>query len=161
MLDSKDLQTYLKTHDAQARVLHLDEPTPTVSDAAAAVGVHPDQIIKSLLFMVADKPVLAIANGHRDVDLRTLARYFEVGRKRVKLAGARTVLDISGYPVGAVPPVGWKTDVQAFIDPNILRYDLVYAGGGEVNALVEISPEDIQRLSGAIEHHLYQLEAGS
>jgi Cys-tRNA(Pro) deacylase len=161
MLESKDLRAYLQSHNVQAEVMYLEKPTPTVTDAADAVGVEPDQIIKSLLFLVNDKPVLAIANGLRDVDRRSLARYFEVGRKRVKLAGPETVLDISGYPVGAVPPVGWKTEVQAFIDPNILRYERVYAGGGEINALVEISPGDIQRLSGAVEHDLYLSEDGT
>jgi prolyl-tRNA editing enzyme YbaK/EbsC (Cys-tRNA(Pro) deacylase) len=159
MLDSKDLQAFLHSHAVQARLMHLDEPTPTVSDAADAVGVKPDQIIKSLLFLISDQPVLAIANGLQDVDRRVLARYFEVGRKRVKLAEPGVVLEITGYPVGAVPPVGWKTQVQAFIDPSIFHYEWVYAGGGEMNALVEISPHDIQRLSGAVEQDLYQVEA--
>ncbi|MGD8603328.1 MAG: YbaK/EbsC family protein [Anaerolineales bacterium] len=159
MLDSNDLQAYLRAHHILAKVMHLENPTPTVTDAAVAVGVEPDQIIKSLLFMVDERPVLAIANGLQDVERRALARYFNVGRKRVKLAGPQKVLDISGYPVGGVPPVGWKTDVQAFINPAILKYDVVYAGGGEINVLVEMSPEDIQRLSGAIEYNLTLSEA--
>ncbi len=83
-----------------------------------------------------------------------MAGYFDVGRKRVKLAGAQEVLAVSGYPVGAVPPVGWSTPVQAFIDPGVLHNALVYAGGGDLHALVEISPQDIVRLSGAIELEL-------
>lgn len=155
MLNSNDLQVYLASEGVTARVMRLDTPTPTVTAAADAVGVDPDQIVKSLLFFVDDMPVLAIASGLREVDRRTVARYFEVGRKRVKLAGAQDVLAITGYPVGAVPPVGWKTKVQAFIDPSVLRHERVYAGGGEDHALVEISPRDIQRLSGAIEHNLF------
>lgn len=158
-LNSQNLQTYLHSHAIQARVIHLAEPTPTVSDAAVAVGVEADQIIKSLLFLVGDQPLLAIANGLREVDRRALAHYFNVGRKRVKLAGPEAVLEISGYPVGAVPPVGWKTKVPAFIDPNVFGYDWVYAGGGDIDALVEISPQDIQQLSGAVEQDLYRLEA--
>jgi prolyl-tRNA editing enzyme YbaK/EbsC (Cys-tRNA(Pro) deacylase) len=159
MLDSNDLNTFLQTKAVEARLLHLDNPTPTVTDAANAVGVEPDQIIKSLLFLVKGKPVLAIANGLQDVDQRSLARYFEVGRKRVKLAGPGEVLEISGYPVGAVPPVGWKNQVPALMDPSILLHKLVYAGGGGINALIEISPLDIKRLSGAVEHDLYLPEA--
>lgn len=151
MLSSLDLQTFIQSQGVEARILHLDDPTPTVPSAAAALGVEPDQIVKSLLFYVNETPVLAIAYGLRDIDRRVLAGYFNVGRKRVKLAGAQAVMDVSGYPVGAVPPVGWKTPVQAFIDPGVLRHALVYAGGGDIHALVEMAPRDIVRLSGAIE----------
>jgi prolyl-tRNA editing enzyme YbaK/EbsC (Cys-tRNA(Pro) deacylase) len=154
MLSSLDLQTFLESQGVEARILHLDDPTPTVLSAAAALGVEPDQIVKSLLFFVKKTPVLAIAYGLQDVDRRVLASYFDVGRKRVKLAGAPEVLDISGYPVGAVPPVGWKTSVQAIIDPGVMRHTVVYAGGGDIHALVEISSHDIVRLSGAIELEL-------
>lgn len=150
----RDLEAYLQSQGVGARFLNLDDPTPTVTSAAAALGVEPDQIVKSLLFFVKETPVLAIANGLRDIDRRALAGYFDVGRKRVRLAGAQEVLAVSGYPVGAVPPVGWKTTVQAFIDPGVLRFELVYAGGGDLHALVEISPQDIVHLSGAVELEL-------
>ena len=154
MLGPNDLEAYLQSCGVDARILKLDDPTPTVTSAAAVLGVEPDQIVKSLLFLVDGTPVLAIAHGLSDIDRRALARYFDIGRKRVKLAGADDVLAVSGYAVGAVPPVGWKTKVQAFIDPGVLDHTRVYAGGGDVQALVEISPHDIVHLSGAIELEL-------
>lgn len=157
----QDLEAYLQSHGVEARILSLDDPTPTVTSAAAALGVEPEQIVKSLLFFINETPILAIANGLRDIDRRALAGYFNVGRKRVKLAGAQDVLNVSGYPVGAVPPVGWKISVQAFIDPGVLRHALVYAGGGDLHALVELSPGDILRLSRAIELELLLPEVDS
>jgi prolyl-tRNA editing enzyme YbaK/EbsC (Cys-tRNA(Pro) deacylase) len=158
VLDSNDLQQYLLSQGIKAKVMRLEAPTPTVTAAATAVGVEPDQIVKSLLFLVDDTPVLAIANGLQDVDRRAVARYFDVGRKRVKLAGSQDVLAITGYKAGAVPPLGWKTKVQAFIDPGVLQHEVVYAGGGDTNTLVEISPRDIMRHSGAIEYDLFLAE---
>ena len=154
MLNSNDLEQFLDQRGVQARILHLNEPTPTVPAAAQAVGVSPDKIVKSLLFLINQAPVLAIATGVQDVDRRALAKRFGVGRKRVKLAGPEEVLAITGYAVGAVPPIGWITAVEAYIDPSVLRHDRVYAGGGDINALMEISPDDIMRLSGAAELEL-------
>jgi prolyl-tRNA editing enzyme YbaK/EbsC (Cys-tRNA(Pro) deacylase) len=145
MLGSQDLQAYLESQGVGAQILKLDDPIPTVTSAAEALGVEPDQIVKSLLFFVNETPVLAIAYGLLDVDRRALASFFGVGRKRVKLAGAQEVLEVSGYPVGA--------------DPGVLRHTLVYAGGGDLHSLVEISPQDIESLSGAIELELLLPEA--
>ena len=78
--------------------------TPTVPAAAAALGVATAQIIKSLLFMVRDQPVLVIASGETMVDRGILAARFGVGKKQIKLADAETVLRLTGYPAGGVPP---------------------------------------------------------
>ena len=80
--------------------------------AAAALGVAPGQIIKSLLFLVRDEPVLVIASGDTLVDWAVLASRYGIGKKQVKLADAETVLRLIGYPVGGVPPFGHVTRVR-------------------------------------------------
>jgi prolyl-tRNA editing enzyme YbaK/EbsC (Cys-tRNA(Pro) deacylase) len=66
-----------------------------------------------------------------------------VGRKKVELADADTVLEVTGYPVGGVPPIAHSQTIAAFIDPGVLKYDEVYAGGGGRKALVRLNPKDI------------------
>jgi prolyl-tRNA editing enzyme YbaK/EbsC (Cys-tRNA(Pro) deacylase) len=148
-LSSDHLQAYLQQHSITAEVLHLSVPTPTVELAAKAVGCQPEHIVKSILFLVKGEPVLTITCGARRVERRALASLYSVGRKRVKLARAETVLEMSGYEVGSMPPFGHKQQLTTLIDPTVLAKEEVYAGGGAENALLRISPQDIKHYSQA------------
>lgn len=143
ILTAKDLAEYLSENQIKSEILHLDVPTPTVQTAAEAVGAQVDQIVKTLLFFINDVPVVAIACGIEPVDRRPIAALYEVGKKRVKLATAGQVLDITGYPAGAVPPFGHRHPSRTLLDPRVLEHESVYAGGGEENALVNLSPQSI------------------
>ena len=90
--------------------------TPTVPAAAAALGVTPGQIIKSMLFMIKEQPVLVIASGDTHRGPGPLAARFGVGKKQVKLADTETVLRLMGYPAGGVPPFGRPAPLPALLD---------------------------------------------
>ena len=123
-------------------IVVLDVPTPTVPDAAQAVGTTPDHIVKSVLFTVRDQQVLAISRGTQLIERRCIAAHFGVGRKRVRLAPPEIVLAVTGYPVGTVPPFGHLQPIQTLIDPQVLELTDAYAGGGAHNALVHLHPQD-------------------
>ena len=143
----QDLLAFMEKNDCPGDLLELDKPTPTVQAAAEAVEADPDQIVKSVLFMVRGDPILAVAYGTRRVDYKAIAAAMSVGRRRVKLADRQTVLDITGFPVGAVPPFGHARKLHTLIDPGILEHEIVYGGGGSNNTLIRIAPDDIRRVS--------------
>jgi prolyl-tRNA editing enzyme YbaK/EbsC (Cys-tRNA(Pro) deacylase) len=93
---------------------------------------------------------VAIACGLGRVDTRVIASHFDVPRKRVRLADAPTVLETTGFEVGALPPFGHLRALTTLIDKHVLGREEVYAGGGEVNALLRISPGEIMRASGGV-----------
>lgn len=142
-LDSTHLQAYLERHAIEGQILHLDVPTPTVESAAQAVSAEPDQIVKTLVFLVHGEPVAAIACGTARVDRRPIAARFGVGRKRVRLATPAQVLETTGYPAGAVPPFGHAQTLPTLLDPRVLEHRQVYAGGGEEDALLRLDPTTI------------------
>jgi prolyl-tRNA editing enzyme YbaK/EbsC (Cys-tRNA(Pro) deacylase) len=148
-LGPDNLQAYLNEHNISAEIVYPGAPTPTVPAAAEALGVDPDQIVKSVLFLVDDQPFLVYGCGVRLVDHTRLADRLSVSRKKVKLANADQVLNLTGYAVGTVPPVGLKTPMPAFMDPAVLEHDVVYAGGGGINALLKIESQILQRISRA------------
>ncbi len=148
-LGPDNLQAYLNEHNIPAEIVYPGAPTPTVPAAAEALGVDADQIVKSVLFLVDDQPFLVYGCGVRMVDYTRLADRLSVSRKKVKLANADQVLNLTGYAVGTVPPVGLKTPMPAFMDPAVLDYDVVYAGGGGINALLKIESQVLQRVSRA------------
>ena len=148
-LGAPELECFMQAQGVQWQILHLDVPTPTVEAAAQAVGARPEQIIKSILFMVDGQPVLAIACGLSTIGRRPIADLFKVGKKRVRLASAGQVLESSGFEVGAMPPFGHRQKLRTLIDRRVLEVPDAYAGGGAENALVRLNPLDIQRVTGA------------
>lgn len=148
-LGPADLADFMRERNIPGEILHLEVPTPTVDAAAKAVGTKPEYIVKSILFTINDRSILTITCGPAHVDRRTLATHFDVGRKRVKLADAETVLRETGYQVGAMPPFGHRSVLYTLIDKGVLEKDLVFAGGGSEHTLLRIAPQTILSVTQA------------
>ena len=144
-----DLQAFMDAHQIAGEILILETPTPTVEDAARAVGTHPRQIVKSVLFTVGEEGVLTISCGDQLVERRAIATLYGVGRKRVKLAPPEVVLNLTGYAVGTVPPFGHREHLRTLLDPRVLDLAEVFAGGGAHNALMRLDPQQILHITQA------------
>lgn len=144
-----DLQTYLTAHAIPAEIVHATEETPTVPAAAVALGVSVDQIVKTVIFLIDGQPYAVFANGTRRVDPRKLAARFGTNRKKVKLADSETVINLTGFAPGTVPPFGHRQALSALIDPSVCENEIVYAGGGGISAMLRIRSDDLHRLTNA------------
>lgn len=144
---SADLQRFIETCQIEATILPMAEHTPTVPDAARALGVEPEQIIKSLVFLVKEEPLLVINNGLSKVDQRKIAERLGVGRKQVKFASAEQALDITGYVVGSMPPFGHRRKLRTLVDPAITRLETIFGGGGDINAMMRLTVVELLRVT--------------
>lgn len=144
-----ELAAFIQARHIQGKIFNLNVPTPTVETAAEAVHASPEQIVKSILFLVDNQPVLAIACGTANISRRAIADLFGVGKKRVKLASAEQVAKISGYEVGAMPPFGHRQPLNTLMDRRVLELTESYAGGGAENALLSLHPQEIVRITNA------------
>ena len=135
-----DLACFIAAHTIAAEIVPVAVETPTVPAAAAALGVSTAQIIKSLLFLARDQPVLVIASGETMVDRGILAARFGVGKKQIKLADPETVLRLTGYPAGGVPPFGHPAPLLTLLDRAVMAWDAVYGGGGDDRTLLRVAP---------------------
>ena len=149
MFTSADLQQFIDAHQIQATILPMAEHTPTVPDAARALRVTPEQIVKSLVFLVREEPLLVIANGLAKVDQRKVADHLGVGRKQVKFADAGRALDITGYVVGSMPPFGHRQQLSTLVDPAVTGFEEIFGGGGDINAMLRLTPAELLRVTGA------------
>ncbi|MCL4297651.1 MAG: YbaK/EbsC family protein [Anaerolineae bacterium] len=144
---SADLQRFIETHQIEATILPMAEHTPTVPDAARVLAVEPEQIIKSLVFLVKDEPLLVINNGLAKVDQRKIAERLGVGRKQVKFASAEQALEITGYVVGSMPPFGHRHKLRTLVDPAITELQVIFGGGGDINAMMRLTPGELLRVT--------------
>lgn len=132
----------------RARLIAPGLPMPTVRAAAAAIGVDPLQIVKSVLFVASDGTgVLAVVAGERRIDAQALQT--AAGSARLRLADAPTVLRMTGYPAGGVAPVFFVAPLRVVVDDDVLALHTVYAGGGTHDTLIELDPRSIVAVNGA------------
>jgi prolyl-tRNA editing enzyme YbaK/EbsC (Cys-tRNA(Pro) deacylase) len=143
VLQPGDLEVFIHENDIPGEMLALEVPTPTVEEAAQAVGTSPDNIVKSILFRINEGYVLAITCGPAHIERRAIAAHYKVGRKKVKLTDPGRVLLETGYEVGAMPPFGHHTPLPTLIDKRVLEKDEIYAGGGSDQTLIRIEPAAI------------------
>jgi len=121
--------------------------TRTAVDAARAVGCDVGQIVKSLVFMAAGRPVVALVSGANRLDERRLGA---AAGQPVEKAGADVVRSATGYSIGGVPPFGHATEVPVFMDRDLLQHSVVWAAAGRPDSVFEIEPERLRELSQAI-----------
>jgi len=122
--------------------------TKTAADAAAAIGVEVGQIVKSLIFAVDGEVVLAYVSGANQLDEARLAA--AAGGAKCSRVDADTVRQVTGFPIGGVPPFGHDTALRAFVDPDLLAYDEVWAAAGTWHDVFPLSPTDLVRVSGGV-----------
>jgi Cys-tRNA(Pro) deacylase len=145
-LDSNHLAQYIQTHNIQAEILHFEVQTPTVAVAAEVAGVKPEQIVKSVLFMADGERVLVLACGTYRIAWKRLADHLGISRKKLKTADATQVLEITGYVVGAVSPLGQRHKLRTIVEATIPTLGMVLAGGGELNALMKLETAELLRV---------------
>lgn len=138
--------TALRAAGVSAEVTAFAESTRTAEEAAAAVGATVDQIVKSLVFLAGDRPVLALVSGANRVDPAKLA---EVAGAPIRRADADAVRAATGFAIGGVPPLGHPTPLPTYLDADLLGYDRVWAAAGTPNAVFPIAPADLARVTGA------------
>ena len=145
IVSSEDLEKYFKKMGVTVRFFKFRKHVMTVDAAANRLGINREKIIKSILFIDdVGLPVLGIVMGNKRISEKKLARACEV--QKIRRANSVEVKEFTGYGVGAVPPVGHKTQIKTFIDERVMSFDKVIGGGGEINALLEINPAEIKRL---------------
>lgn len=139
------VQAELRALGLDRNVIELDVHARTSRQAADALGVEVAQIAKSLVFTVNGAPVLVIASGANRVDEDKLAALAGGGVRR---ADPETVRQVTGYPIGGVPPVAHQSALPVYIDRDLERYELIYAAAGVPECVFPLTPAELVRATG-------------
>ena len=128
-------------------IRHVPQGARTAADAAAAIGCDVAQIVKSLVFMADDRPVVALLSGTDRLDTDRLAA--ELGAASVRRANGVEARDATGCPSGGVPPLGYLQPLTVLLDAGLLEHDEVWAAAGLPDAVFPVAPADLGRAAGA------------
>lgn len=143
-LDS--VRAFFAAHAPDIPVMVTEQSSATVLLAAAAHGVEPGQIAKTLSLRIGDEVVLVVARGDARLDNRK-ARAALGGKPR--MLGQEEVEALTGHPVGGVCPFGLATALKVYCDVSLKAFDEVVPAAGSTHSAVRIAPERMAALTGA------------
>jgi GrpB-like predicted nucleotidyltransferase (UPF0157 family)/prolyl-tRNA editing enzyme YbaK/EbsC (Cys-tRNA(Pro) deacylase) len=138
--------SFLASQGIQPALVELPTTTHSALDAARAVKSDLSQIVKSLIFTGCEsgRAILVLVSGPNKADIQRLS---EIVGEKVQLADKQTVLTLSGYPVGAVPPAGLSTPLPTFIDEDLGAHAQVWVSGGTDHSVVALSFNELCSLT--------------
>jgi len=142
----ESVRRHLSEAAPDLEILETPESSATVELAAAAHGVQPAQIAKTLSFRLKDEVFLVVARGDARLDNKKAKAAF--GGK-VTMLGLAEVEDITGHPVGGVCPFGLANPLKVYCDVSLKDFDEVIPAAGATNAAVRISPEQMAEITNA------------
>ncbi|GEL98629.1 Cys-tRNA(Pro) deacylase [Cellulomonas terrae] len=116
-------------------------------EAAAALGVPAEQVFKTLMTVVDGTLTVAVVPVTGQLDLKALAQ--AVGGKRASMAPKQDAERATGYVVGGISPLGQRSPHPTVLDETVWLFDTVLVSGGRRGLDVELSPDDLVRLTSA------------
>lgn len=128
------------------RVVAMPETTRTAAEAARAIGCSVGQIAKSIVFRGAatNKPVLVVASGANRVDEKALAK---LSGESLEKASADFVREATSFAIGGVPPVGFPTPIETWIDEDLLKFGQVWAAAGTPFTVFSLDPSALAAMT--------------
>ena len=132
------------------RVFRHETPVESFEQAASDRNQRPEQVVRSILFQVRPEEfVMVLMAGREQVDWRSLRKL--VGRSRMRMATEDEVLEVTGYRIGTVSPLGMKRQVRVLIDSSVLREEEISIGSGVSNTAILLKSADLRRALGNAE----------
>ncbi len=142
----ESVRAFLAAHAPDIEIIETAESSATVPLAAAAHGVAPGPIAKTLSLRLGDQVVLVVARGDARLDNRKTKAAFGV---KPRMLDIEEVSTLTGHPVGGVCPFGLATPLPVYCDVSLKSFDEVVPAAGSTNSALRIAPVRLAALVGA------------
>lgn len=140
----EQVRRFLTEKNCAIEVIEFDRSTATVDEAAAAFGVEPGRIAKTLALRLKDGSVaIVVTAGTARLDNKKARA--SLGGK-VQMLGLDEVEAVTGHPVGGVCPFALKKPFPVYLDITLKPYTEVFPAAGAANAALRIAPETMRNL---------------
>lgn len=140
------VKAFLAANAPDLQVIETAESSATVALAAAAHGVAPAQIAKTLSLRIGERIMLLVTSGTARLDNRKIKD--ALGGKP-RMLDAAEVEAITGHPVGGVCPFGLATPLPVYCDVSLQAFEEVVPAAGSPNSAVRLAPERMATLVNA------------
>lgn len=146
-MSQKKAENYLEQKGFLDHVIRLEASTATVADAAAALGVEPGMIAKTMSFLLDDQPILILTEGTARVENRKYKDTFHI---KAKMIPFEEVEQWIGHAPGGVCPFGINDGVKVYLDESLRRFETVYPAAGDDHSAVKLTIPELEEVAGAV-----------
>jgi Cys-tRNA(Pro)/Cys-tRNA(Cys) deacylase len=123
----------------------VDEDDLSAPHVAAAIGIPPEQVFKTLVVR-GDRTGVLLASipANTELDLKALAA--ASGNKKVEMAPLKEVLALTGYIRGGVSPVGTKRPYPVYLEETADLWDVIAMSAGVRGCQMLVAPGDLGKV---------------
>jgi Cys-tRNA(Pro)/Cys-tRNA(Cys) deacylase len=115
---------------------------------AQLLGVDPRRVFKTLVAVVDGRPAVGIVPVSGSLSLKALAA--AAGGKRAAMADPADAERLTGYVTGGISPFGQRRRLPVWLDGSASDWKTVFVSGGKRGIQLEVSPDDLVRMTGAV-----------
>jgi prolyl-tRNA editing enzyme YbaK/EbsC (Cys-tRNA(Pro) deacylase) len=147
------VREYLKGWNRDKDIIEMDASTATVAEAAAALGVIPARIAKSISLKLpvsspadetSGRAIVVVTAGDMKLDNRKFKDFFGA---KAKMLSPEEALRYTGHAVGGVCPFGLPAGVEVYLDLSMKRFGTVYPACGSGNSAIELTMDELSEYS--------------
>ncbi|MDR7233500.1 YbaK/EbsC family protein [Agrococcus sp. BE272] len=143
------IQAQLRELGIDRDVIRFDEGTHTAKAAAAALGIEVGAIANSLIFWMADAPLLVMTSGRHRVDTAMLAE--QLGEGPIERATPEQVRAATGQVIGGVAPLGHPAPIRTIVDVALRDHPELSAAAGTADTVFMLTYDELLRITGGEE----------
>ncbi len=132
---------HLKKYGLEDRIMEFTVSSATVEEAAKAINCKEAEIVKTMSFIVEDKPILIATSGGAKIDNSKYKAKFHC---KAKMIAFENVEELIGHGVGGVCPFGINENVEVYLDNSIKQFETVYPACGTSNSAVKLTVEELE-----------------
>ena len=126
-------------------VVEMDLSTATVELAAAALGVIPARIAKSISLRDSGSgAMIVVAAGDMKVDNRKFRDRFGF---KPRMLSAEEALEFTGHAIGGVCPFALPPAITVYLDNSMKRFTTIFPACGSGNSLIELTMAELEEYS--------------
>jgi prolyl-tRNA editing enzyme YbaK/EbsC (Cys-tRNA(Pro) deacylase) len=139
------VKQHFKQWNRDNDIMEFEESSATVELAAAAIGVEPARIAKTLSFRgEGEKAILIVAAGDAKIDNKKFRQTFGV---KARMLPPEEVLEQTGHAIGGVCPFGLRNELDVYLDISMKRFETLFPACGSSNSAIELTTEEIFQYS--------------
>lgn len=142
MLNSTPVTEALTALSIPHRLFTHPGPVNSLEQAAEERGQRPSQVVRSLLFRLGKGDyIMLLVAGPEQVSWPALRQY--LGQSRLTTASREEVLQVTGYPIGGVSPLGLPQPLRTLVDESVLAEEELSIGAGVRGSTVILKSADL------------------
>lgn len=140
------LQQQLRDLGVERDIVHFPGGVHTAKAAADALGIEVGQIANSLIFWMADAPLLVMTSGRHRVDTAALAT--ALGEGPIQRATPEQVRAATSQVIGGVAPIGHPVPVRTIVDEALADHDRISAAAGTPDTVFLLTFDELVHITG-------------